>query len=253
VLKRRIIPVQLLRNGRLVKTVGFEGGRDVGDPISSSKVYSDQDADELLFLNIDRASRTIESLLPLIERVSEVCFMPLTMGGGIRCKADAAKLIRAGADKIAINSAAYSNYCLIESIAGEFGAQAVVAGVDVLRDEAGHPMLFSDCGRRRETMSLETHVEALVHSGAGELLINSIDRDGRMDGYDIPLLKGVVDAISVPVIGCGGAGHFEHLKEAFLQADVSALACGSLFNFGDNNPIRAKAFLSNYGLPFKVI
>lgn len=253
-LKRRIIPVQLLIDGRLVKTVRFGAYRDVGDPVASSKVYNAQNADELVFLNISRAERSVEPMLRLLERVSEEVFMPLALGGGIRSVDDASRLIRAGADKVVVNSAAYRDPELLRGIADRFGAQAVVVSVDVRREgEDGEYVLYSDCGRRREEAGLDEHVERAVEHGAGEILVNSIDRDGTMEGYDLGLIRRVVAHSPAPVIGCGGAGHYNHLKEAFLEAGASALACGSLFNFGDNNPIRAKAFLTNYGIPFKVV
>ena len=253
-LKKRIIPIQLLLDARLVKTVQFDTYRDVGDPVASSKVYNSQYADELVLLNINRAERTIEPMLRLLERVSEVTFMPLSLGGGICTARDAVLLIRSGADKVIINSAVYRDYNLVRAIADEVGSQAVIVSVDVRRDpDNNRYILCSDCGRRAELVGLEEHLDRVLACGAGEILINSIDQDGMMQGYDIALLRRVVEAAGVPVIGCGGAGHYEHLREAFLATDVSALACGSLFNFGDNNPIRAKAFLSNYGLPFKVV
>jgi cyclase len=252
VLKKRIIPVQLLLNGRLVKTVRFDQYRDVGDPVQSSKVYSHQDADELVFLNIDRGERTIKELLAVLDRVAEVCFMPLSLGGGIRTIEDAEVLIKSGADKVVLNSALYRDPTLATRIAEKFGMQAVVASIDVRRDEAGYA-LYSDCGRVREAVSLEEHIRTVVTHGAGELFVNSIDRDGTMSGYDIELIELATRHATVPVIACGGAGHYEHMKDAFCATGVSALACGSLFNFGDNNPIRAKAFLSNYQIPFKVI
>ncbi len=253
-LKKRIIPMQLLVEGRLVKTVQFGAYRDVGDPVASSRVYNAQDVDELVFLNITRTARHIDPLFRLLDRVSEVCFMPLALGGGITSATDAARLIQHGADKVVVNSAVYRDDGLIGEIAAEFGTQAVVVGIDVRRNGAdGTYHLFSDCGRRLESVSLAAHVERVIAAGAGEILINSIDRDGTMTGYDLALLRQVVDLARVPVIGCGGAGHYNHLKEAFLETGVSALSCGSLFNFGDNNPIRAKAFLSNYDLPFKVV
>lgn len=254
VLKKRIIPVQLLLAGRLVKTARFGEYRDVGDPVASSRVYNAQNADELVFLNIDRAARSVEPMLARLERVSEVCFMPLSVGGGIITADDAAVLIRNGADKVVLNSAVYRDYGLVTAIAVEFGAQAVVVGIDVRWDDALREYVpHSDCGRRREAIALEAHLARAIEAGAGEILINAIDRDGTMEGYDLVLLKRVAELSRVPVIGCGGAGHYNHLKDAFLETGVSALACGSLFNFGDNNPIRAKAFLSNYGIPFKVI
>lgn len=251
-LKKRIIPIQLLLDGRLVKTVRFGEYRDVGDPVQSSKVYSDQDADELVFLNISRGERNIQQLLALLDRVAEVCFMPLALGGGIRSLEDAEVLIKSGADKVVVNSAAYRDPALLARIADKFGNQAVVASIDARRGPAGYE-LYSDCGRAREAVGLDEHITTIAAHGAGEILINSIDRDGTMSGYELELIERVTRAAPLPVIACGGAGTYEHMKEAFCSTAVSALACGSLFNFGDNNPIRAKAFLSNYGIAFKVI
>jgi cyclase len=254
VLKKRIIPVQLLLDGRLVKTRQFGTYRDVGDPVASSRVYNAQNADELVFLNINRSARDIEPLLTLLERVSAVTFMPLSLGGGITSYDSAASLIRSGADKVVLNSAAYQDPELITRIADAFGSQAVIVSIDARIDQdSGDYTLYSDCGRNAEPVALDAHLERVVAAGAGEIFINSIDRDGMMNGYDIPLLKKVAAAVSIPVIGCGGAGHYNHLKDAFLETRVSALACGSLFNFTDSNPIRAKAFLTNYGIPFKVV
>jgi imidazole glycerol-phosphate synthase subunit HisF len=254
VLKKRIIPVQLLLDGRLVKTRQFGAYRDVGDPVASSRVYNAQNADELVFLNINRSARDVEPLLKLLDRVSEVSFMPLSVGGGITSFESAARLIRSGADKVVLNSAAYRDLGLITRIADSFGSQAVIVALDARLDAAsGEFTLYSDCGRAAEGISLEAHLERVIAAGAGEILVNSIDRDGMMGGYDIPLLKAVVAAVQVPVIGCGGAGNYNHLKDAFLESRVSALACGSLFNFTDSNPIRAKAFLTNYGIPFKTV
>lgn len=250
-LKRRIIPIELLDTGRLVKTVGFGSPRDVGDPVKSSKVYSDQDADELVLLNICRENRCITPLVGAVTRIAEHCFVPLTVGGGISCTQDAGLLFAAGADKVLINSAAYATPELISDIAAIFGSQAVVVGIDV-RAESGLLALYSDCGRCREGESLEVHIAKIVQAGAGEIMIQSIDNDGKMNGYDLDLLGAVVSLSSLPIIMAGGAGDFMHLKQAF-DAGSDAAACGSLFNFGDNNPWRAKAFLKNYGIPLKRI
>ena len=251
-LKKRIIPVQLLLNGRLVKTVQFGDYRDVGNPISSSKVYSNQDADELVFLNIERQNRDCRDLISLIERVSEVCFMPLAVGGGIDSYENARDLIRCGADKIVLNSAAYSRPDLITQISKFAGNQAVMISIDARWCEESHDyVLYSDCGRKAEAVKLEEHVKRVVEAGAGEILITSIDREGTMDGYDLELVRRTAQCTKVPVIGHGGAGTFAHMKQVFLETGINALACASLFNFGDNNPIRAKAFLTNYGLEFK--
>lgn len=253
-LKKRIIPVQLLLDGRLVKTLRFDSWRDVGDPIKSSAVYNSTNADELIFLNIARDERTIVSLLRVIEEVSRVTFMPMAMGGGIRTADDAAELIRNGADKVVVNSLAYRDRAIIGETAATFGAQAVIVSIDA-RWHANLQAyrLYSDCGRRLEVTSLADHVRRVVDAGAGEIMIQSIDRDGTMEGYDIELVKAVMAVAEVPVIAAGGSGNYAHLRDVFLETDVSAVACGSLFNFSDSNPIRAKAFLTNHGLAFKSV
>ncbi len=253
-LKKRIIPVQLLLDGRLVKTKRFGEWRDVGDPVKSSAVYNSQYADELIFLNISRSNRTVEDLRPLIEAVSKVSFMPMAMGGGITTPEDAAFLILNGADKVVINSAAYRRPHVIMQTAERFGAQAVVVCLDARYDEnVGDYQLYSDCGRRCEYLSLEEHLASCEQAGAGEIMIQSIDRDGMMNGFDIGLTKRVMACTRLPVIAAGGSGNYEHLRQAFIETGVSAVACGSLFNFSDSNPLRAKAFLSNYDLQFKAV
>ncbi|MBC2770590.1 imidazole glycerol phosphate synthase cyclase subunit [Pusillimonas minor] len=251
-LKRRIIPVQLLVNGRLVKTRQFADWRDVGDPVKSSAVYNSQYADELIFLNIARDRASVQPLAELMQKVSQECFMPLAVGGGIHTLQDAAYLIQNGADKVVINSAAYRDREAISRIADRFGTQAVVVGIDAKREGAGYAAVSASASRH-EPVPLDEHIRACEAAGAGEFLIQSVDQDGTMEGFDLPLLRLACAVAKVPVIGCGGSGHYNHLKEAFLETEVSALACGSLFNFSDSNPLRAKAFLSNYGLQFKVV
>ena len=253
-LKKRIIPVQTLIDGRLVKTIQFDKYRDVGNPISSSKIYNDTDADELIFLNISRDTRNINPLINILEKVSEVCFMPLSIGGGINSFEDASNLIRNGADKIVINSIVYREYSLIKKISDTFGSQAVIVSIDIkYNSNLKLYELYSNCAKQKEKINLFTHLEKCWKNGAGEFFINSIDRDGLMKGYEISLIKEVVNHTNIPVIACGGAGNFEHMLKAFNETDVSALACGSLFNFGDNNPLRAKSFLSNHRIPLKKI
>ena len=253
-LKRRIIPIQLLLDGRLVKTQRFGDYRDVGDPVASSRVYNSQYADELVFLNIARTERTVEPFAGLMEGISEVCFMPLVVGGGITTIDDVDFLIRNGADKVLINSSAYRDSTLITQAAERYGSQAVTVGIDARwHEDQGRHVLYSDCGRCAEPVDLSAHIGRCIECGAGEIMVQSIDRDGTMDGYDLQLTRQAVKASSVPVIAAGGSGNYDHLKDTFLDAGANAAACGSLFNFSDSNPIRAKAFLSNYGLPFKVV
>lgn len=253
VLKRRIIPVQLLMNGRLVKSKRFADWRDVGDPVKSSAVYNSQYADELIFLNIARDRASVQPLADLMQKVSRECFMPLSVGGGIHSFDDAAYLIQNGADKVIINSAAYANKAMLSDLADRFGSQAVVVAIDVKRTADGNYAVWSNSGQQLEPIELQAHMHNCEAAGAGEFLIQSIDQDGTMEGFDIDLLRFACKVSNLPIIGCGGSGNYNHLKEAFLSTDVSALACGSLFNFSDSNPLRAKAFLSNYDLPFKVV
>lgn len=253
-LKKRIIPIQLLLNNRLVKTVQFGTYRDVGDPVASSSVYNSQDADELIFLNINRENTSIAPLLKIIDKVSSVCFMPLSVGGGIRTFEDARQLISSGADKVVLNSACFNNPDLITQIAERYGSQAIITAIDVKWNAANDTYtIYSNCGALEQDVDLMEHISLCINKGSGELLIQSIDRDGMMQGYDVTLAKQIMDIAQIPVIICGGSGHYNHLKEVFLETDVGAVACGSLFNFTDSNLIRAKAFLSNYQLHFKVV
>ena len=248
-LKRRIIPIELLCGGRLVKTRAFASPRDVGDPVKSSMVYSEQNADELLLLNIDSDLRSFGQLVDVVKRIAENCFVPITVGGGLSKLEHVEMLFRAGADKILLNTAVYREPQLVTAISQNYGRQAVVVGVDV-RIEQGIPVLFSDGGRSKENTELLKHIVDVAEAGAGEFMLQSIDRDGLMEGYDLELIRQVLAYCPLPVIVAGGAGNFLHLKEAF-DTGVDAVACGSLFNFGDNNPLRAKAFLKNHDVPLK--
>lgn len=256
-LKSRIIPVLLLKDGRMVKGQQFKNFRDTGDPVSAAKVYNAQDADELIFIDIE-ASRSGsvnhgETLYRIIQGVSEVCFMPLCVGGGIDNLASAQRLIKNGADKVIINTASVEKPELVRAVADAAGSQSVVVAVDVKR-EGDRYVVYTHCGTvSRPEIDFGTYVEKLEARGVGEVFINSIDRDGMMQGYDLDLLKFVSERVNLPVIACGGAGHFVHLVDAFQQAQVNAVACASLFHFGDNNPLRAKAYLKNYGIPLKAI
>jgi len=253
VLKKRIIPIQLLQGQRLVKTREFSDPRDVGDPIKSAAVYNSQNADELIFLNIDRNSDRLDELVRILPEVAKVCFMPLTVGGGISKWADAARLFERGADKVVLNSATFKNYSIIEKIASRFGAQAVVVALDVYRRGSGTYELASSFAKNPEKIDLRIHIKKCEECGAGEFFVQSVEREGSMAGFDLELFRLVCKASKIPVIGSGGAGHYEHLRSAFCETPVSAVACGSLFNFSDSNPLRAKAFLKNAGIPLKVI
>jgi cyclase len=251
VLKRRVIPVLLLRGSRCVKGRQFADYRDTGDPVMATRVYNAQAADELMFLDIVASLDNRRATVAIVEKASEEAFMPLTVGGGIRSIADVRELLNAGADKVAITTAAAETPELIQQAAETFGSQCVVAGVDV-RLEQQRYVVYTHSARNATMLDLQDHVHALERLGAGEILINSIDRDGMMQGYDIDLVSTVCKATSRPVIACGGAGNYGHLIEAFA-AGAHAVACASLFHFGDNNPPRVRSALKNAGLPVKDI
>lgn len=252
VLKRRIIPVELLAGGRLVKSTRFSAYRDVGDPVKSSRVYSDQDADELLLLNIVPGPDAVILLSEQLRRIARECFVPLTAGGGIRSLHHASLLFEAGADKVSVCTAAFEQPKLLREIASRYGSQALVVCIDVRLGDGGTAVLMRNGGRSATSVGLKEHLARVQDAGAGEILIQSIDRDGTMSGYDLDLISAVAEATCLPVIALGGAGQIVHLKDAF-SAGAEAAACGSLFNFGDNNPLRAKALLKNYNVPLKKI
>lgn len=244
--------MQLLDN-KLVKTCQFNTWRNVGDPVKSASVYNSQYTDELVFLNICRKNRNIEQLVKLIPQIAQVSFMPLSVGGGIKNINDAANLINQGADKVILNSSAYTNPELITQISNQFGKQAVIISIDVKSLDNNHYQLYSHCGSLLEDVSLAVHIAQCQAAGAGEFMIQSIDKDGMMGGFDLPLLEQVMKLADIPVIGCSGSGNYQHLHDAFISTDISALGCGSLFSFSDSNPIRAKNYLTNYGIAFKKV
>lgn len=218
--------------------------------MSAARIYNAQKADELAFLDIDAHHENRGTLLRIIEEVSRECFMPFTVGGGIRSPDDVRNLLKAGADKVLINSAVVGNPQLVADAAEIFGTQCIVAGVDV-RKEHDRYRVYSHGGRVPADIDLVEHVRRLEKMGAGEIFINSIDQDGMMTGYDQDLLRLVVGTTHIPVVACGGAGNFQHLADAFQNCGVHAVACASLFHFGDNNPIRARSYLKNKGIPVK--
>lgn len=248
-LKRRIIPLLLWQDGRLVKTRQFGSPRIVGDLVKTCRVYSDQDADEILILNINKDGAQFDIFLEAIEKVSKEVMIPISIGGGIGSIEAGDKAFRAGADKVVVNSAPYTNPGLIRTLASRYGAQAVIASVDYRESREGIE-LWSNGGNEKQKTLLDQHLKALSGEGFGELLLQSIARDGMKSGYDLKTLSYALQLVTKPVIAAGGAGDFTHLNEAF-GLGVDAVACGTLFNFGDNNPQRAKAFLRNYGVPLK--
>lgn len=251
-LKKRVIPVLLLANGRMVKGKQFKDYRDTGDPRSAARIYNAQYADELIFIDIEAGFENRGALLEIVRVAASECFMPLTVGGGISSVDDVKALLLAGADKVVITSASVERPALIQDVSKIFGRQCVVGGIDY-RGSGDGAKVWVNCGAEETNLNPVEHAKKLVGLGAGEIFLNSIDRDGMMAGYDLEMASLVTDAVSVPVIVCGGAGNFMHLAEVLQQTKASAVACASLFHFGDNNPIRARSYLRNLGVPLRVV
>lgn len=251
-LKKRVIPVLLLRDGRMVKGVQFSNFRDTGNPRTAVRIYSAQDADELVFLDIQANRESRQGLVEILKDAAKECFMPLAAGGGIESLEDVRQLLLAGADKVVVTTAGVTQPGLITEIAERFGSQCIVAGIDYRCGGGGHKVWIH---RGSEPTDLDpvTHAKQLVALGAGEIFLNSIDRDGMMQGYDLDVAESVASAVSVPVVVCGGAGNFMHLASLLKDTSASAAACSSVFHFGDNNPIRARSYLRNLDIPMRVL
>ena len=237
----RAIPCLLLKGDGLVKTTRFGAPKYIGDPINAVKLFNDLEADELLFLDITATKQQREPDYAAIGDIAGEAFMPIGYGGGVRTVDQARRLFQLGVEKVAVTTAADDNPALITELAGEFGSQSIVAGLDVKRDWFGRPRLFTRGGTHRTGRDVVGFARELQERGAGEILINAIDRDGVQQGYDLELIKSVCSAVTVPVVACGGAGSLAHLGEA-VRMGASAAAAGSLFVF--TGPHRA--VLINY-------
>jgi cyclase len=244
----RVIPCLDVRDGRVVKGVNFVDLRDAGDPVEQAQAYDRAGADELCFLDISASHEGRGTLLDVVRRTAEVCFMPLTVGGGVRSVEDARALLLAGADKIAVNSAAVARPELVAEIAARFGSQCVVASIDARRSGAGW-QIFTHGGRKPTRIDAVEHAMHLAHLGAGELLVTSMDGDGTQAGYDLALTREIADAVSVPVIASGGVGTLEHLVEGVTKGHASAVLAASIFHFGTHTIAEAHNALRAAGLP----
>jgi cyclase len=250
-LKSRIIPKLLLKDGRCVKGKRFVELRDVGHPVTNARIYEAQGADELLLLDIAASSEGRPPLLDVVTQAAREVLMPLCVGGGIRNVADIRALLLAGADKVAINTAAVRNPAIIEDGAKLFGSQCLVVAIDFRRvgDEGE---VFTHGGAEPTGLDVLDQARRLADAGAGELLLTAIDRDGTMTGYDLEITQAVAGAVSVPVIASGGAGTLAHLAEAIQEGGASAVAVGSLFHFTDQSPIKARTYLRGAGVEVRV-
>jgi cyclase len=251
-LKVRVIPTLLWRDFGLVKGIGFDSWRRVGPVVPALKVYHSRDVDELILVDITASQNDTQPDHESVSDFSDECSVPLTVGGGITDMSQIVNLLKAGADKVCINTAAYANPDIINAGARRFGAQCVVASVDFRRLPAG-PRCFSHAGTRDTGKTPVEWARELAARGAGEILLTSIERDGTMTGYDIPLIAEVAAAVDIPVIASGGAGNYQHMIEAIKQGGASAVAAASIFHFTEQTPAEAKRHLHDAGIPVRRI
>ena len=247
-LKVRIIPCLDVKDGRVVKGVQFVDLRDAGDPVEQARVYDVAGADELTFLDITASSDNRGILYDVISRVAEQCFMPLTVGGGVRTLSDIRRLLLAGADKVSINSAAVARPELVQEAAEKFGSQCIVVAIDAKQAGAGKWEVFTHGGRRATGIDAVEWAKRMAAAGAGEILLTSMDRDGTQRGFDIPLTRAIADAVPIPVIASGGVGALSHLVEGVRDGHASAVLAASIFHFGTFRVAEAKAALAAAGI-----
>lgn len=247
-LKLRIIPLLLLKNGRVVKTKQFGEYRDVGDPVTAARVYDAQRADELIFLDIAASGEGRKIFLDIVRAAAEECFMPLGVGGGIRTLEQMKELFHNGADKVIINTAAFDVPNLVNQAAEKFGSSNVVVSIDAKKSSTGSYEVYVEGGKKSTGLSPVEWAKSVTKAGAGEIMITSIDREGTMTGLDLELIRTVADAVTVPVIASGGVGSLADFKDGFNSAHASAVAAGSIFHFTDQSPIMTRNYLLNQGV-----
>ena len=250
-LKIRIIPCLDVKDGRVVKGINFVNLRDAGDPVEQAMLYDRMGADELCFLDITASHEKRPILLDVVRRTADVCFMPLTVGGGVRTLDDIRALLLAGADKVSINTEAVRRPEFVREAAEKFGSQCIVAAIDAKTVAPGRFEVFTHGGRNPTGIDAVAHAVKLVEYGAGEILLTSMDRDGTKIGYDIALTRAIADAVSVPVIASGGVGTLQHLVEGVRDGRANAVLAASIFHFGQWSIADAKTALANAGLPVR--
>ena len=253
--KVRVIPCLDVKDGRVVKGVNFVDLRDAGDPVEAAIAYDAAGADELCFLDITATHENRGIMLDVVRRTAEACFMPLTVGGGVRTVDDIRTLLRSGADKVSINSAAVSRREFVKEAAEKFGEQCVVVAIDAKRVKRGGSdrwEIFTHGGRKSTGIDALEYAEEVVSLGAGEILLTSMDRDGTRQGFDLPLTRAVADRVAVPVIASGGVGHLDHLVDGIREGHATAVLAASIFHFGEFTIRQAKEHMVRAGLPLRL-
>ncbi|MBL1435625.1 MAG: imidazole glycerol phosphate synthase subunit HisF [Rhodobacteraceae bacterium] len=251
-LKTRIIPCLDVKDGRVVKGVNFVDLIDAGDPVESAKAYDAAGADELCFLDIAATLENRGTMYDVARRTAEACFMPLTIGGGVRGPEDVRKLLLAGADKVSFNSAAVANPDVISASANRFGNQCIVVAIDAKTVADGKWEIFTHGGRRSTGIDAVEFALEMERKGAGEILLTSMDRDGTKAGFNLPLTRAVADAVKIPVIASGGVGNLQHLVEGVTLGHASAVLAASIFHFGEYTIGEAKAYMQEAGVPVRI-
>ena len=254
-LKTRIIPCLDVKDGRVVKGVNFVDLIDAGDPVEAAKAYDAAGADELCFLDITASSDNRETIFDVVAKTAEQCFMPVTVGGGVRSVDDVRNLLLAGADKVSFNTAAVHDPDVIARAADKFGNQCIVASIDAkkvsLENETDRFEIFTHGGRNATGIDAVEFAQLMAEKGAGEILLTSMDRDGTKDGYNLPLTRAIAEAVSVPVIASGGAGTLDHLVDAVTEGKASAVLAASIFHFGTFTIAEAKNHMAKAGIPMR--
>ena len=250
-LKNRIIPCLDVKNGRVVKGINFVDLKDAGDPVEQAKIYSDGGADEICFLDITASNENRDTIYEVVKRTSKKCFVPLTVGGGVRSVEDINKLLNCGADKVSINTAAVQNSEVITESSKKFGSQCIVVAIDVKKKEEKWEV-FTHGGRNNSGINAIEFAKKMEDCGAGELLVTSMDRDGTQVGYDIDLMSKISLKVNIPVIASGGVGNLDHLVDGIKLGNASAVLAASIFHYGKHSVKDAKEYLDSKGIPVRI-